>query len=138
MDTRPVWAFDVDGTLVGSIRSDVLRPGAAELLALLEQLGVDVVVWSAGGADHARRMLTAHGLDRHCLAFYSKQGRDAEGRFVVDHLSPAHRPTVFVDDQPDELPRQGRIVAVSQFFGGNRHDRALVDLAREIAHPELS
>ena len=57
-----VWLFDVDGTLVGSVRSDRLRPGAQELLNELDGRGVTCVLWSAGGAAYARRMAQQHGI----------------------------------------------------------------------------
>lgn len=39
-----VWAFDVDGTLIGSIRSGVLRPAGCELLTALAARGVLAVL----------------------------------------------------------------------------------------------
>jgi len=90
-----VWAFDVDGTLIGSIRSDVLRPGAVELLRELAARGATTVIWSAGGAEYARRMAGRHGLDGHAAAFYGKERRGADGTFLIDHFdrSTGRRPS---------------------------------------------
>lgn len=127
-----VWAFDVDGTLVGSIRSDRLRPGAAELLAALRDRDVRCVLWSAGGHDYAVRKARQLGIDHLVVACYSKAGRDANGRYGVDHFDPVHRPDVFVDDVPGDLPLGAVIVAVAQFFGGNTADAELVRLLESL------
>jgi hypothetical protein len=119
------WAFDIDGTLIGSIRSDRLRPGARELLARLSERGVLCVLWSAGGDAYAARKAREHRIQDHVVACYSKTARDAHGRYVVDHFDRAHRPDVFVDDVPGDLPLGATVIAVSQFFGGNAADRGL-------------
>jgi phosphoglycolate phosphatase-like HAD superfamily hydrolase len=120
-----VWAFDLDGTLIGSVRSDRLRPGAGELLWALRHRGATCVLWSAGGVDYAERQAAAHGIDCHFDAVYAKSGRGADGRYRIDHFAADHRPTTFVDDAPHDLPRGARIVAVRQFLGGNHADREL-------------
>lgn len=130
---RPVWAFDVDGTLIGSIRSDRTRPGARELLEELDRRGVVVVVWSAGGEDYARRMASRHGFDDVVAAFYGKDGRGTDGRYLTDHFADEHRPLVFVDDVPDDLPHGARVVRVPQFFGSNNADASLHDVRAELA-----
>ena len=126
------WAFDVDGTLVGSIRSDVLRPGATELLEALSARGVDRVLWSAGGADYARRMAAAHGIDDMFHAFHAKAERGADQRYLIDHLQTRDDALIFVDDSPVDLPRGAEIIRVSQFMGNNPADRALVDLLNRL------
>ena len=131
-DPDAVWVFDVDGTLIGSIRSDRLRPGAAELLETLSQNGTTVVVWSAGGADYARRMLAQFDLERHFCAYYDKNLRGSDGRYLIDHLAPEHRPGTLVDDYPHEVPEVGRVIGVRQFLGGNPADTGLAQ-ALEIA-----
>lgn len=120
-----VWAFDLDGTLIGSIRSDRLRPGAVELLSVLRARGATCVLWSAGGADYARRQASAHGIAEHFDGVYAKSGRSADGRYAIDHFDRAHRPTCFVDDVPGDLPAGAEVVVVGQFFGGNSGDRQL-------------
>lgn len=120
------WVFDVDGTLIGSIRSDRLRPGVEELLGMLVERGVTCVLWSAGGDDYAARKAREHGIHHLVAACYPKGRRDADGRYVVDHFAPSHRPDVFVDDVPGDLPLGATVIAVSQFFGGNTADAALV------------
>lgn len=125
---RATWLFDVDGTLIGSIRSDRLRPGVRELLVALAARDVQCILWSAGGGGYAERKAREHGIAHHFAAFYPKLDRDSGARYLLDHLDAEHRPDVFVDDSPEDLPARGRVVAVSQFFGSNRADRALLDL----------
>jgi hypothetical protein len=128
-----VWAFDVDGTLVGSIRSEILRPGAIELLTELNRRGVRVVLWSAGGDDYARRVAQRHGIDHHFSAFYAKAGRDSFARYTVDHFAEIDRPSVFVDDVPIDLPVGASVVAVQQFMGNNPYDGALAVVLSQLA-----
>ncbi|MET0715016.1 MAG: NIF family HAD-type phosphatase, partial [Mycetocola sp.] len=124
----PVWAFDVDGTLIGSIRSDRTRPGARELLEELDRRGVVVVLWSAGGDEYAQRVAVRHGLDDIVAGFYGKDERGPDGRYLIDHFADDHRPLVFVDDVPGDLPRDACIVGVPQFFGSNTADASLRDV----------
>jgi long-chain acyl-CoA synthetase len=126
------WAFDVDGTLIGSIRSDRLRPGAADLLARLVERGVVVVLWSAGGADYARDMADQHGIGHYFAGFYAKQDRDKHKRYRVDHFAAEHHPQVFVDDSVIDLPVDSCMVEVSQFLGSNDADEALISLAARL------
>lgn len=123
-----VWAFDVDGTLIGSVRSDRLRPGAVALLDALLARGVNPVLWSAGGASYAEQMARLHGIESRFVAFYGKELRGPDGRYVTDHFDADHLPHVFVDDVPIDLPRQARVVAVAQFLGGNDSDGVLTAL----------
>jgi phosphoglycolate phosphatase-like HAD superfamily hydrolase len=125
MKYSAVWAFDVDGTLVGALRSDRLRPGAGRLLAALASRGVTAVLWSAGGSDYAQRMAERHGIDHHFAAFYAKSDRDRSARYVVDHFDADHRPAVYVDDSPADLPLGARVVDVPPFIGNSDADRAL-------------
>ena len=120
-----VWLFDVDGTLIGSIRSGVLRPRVVELFDLLRRNGETIVVWSAGGADYARRKLDRFDLTGHVAGFYDKDRRGRDGRYLVSHLPPHHRPGTCVDDFSGEVPLESRIVRVPQFFGGNSADNGL-------------
>ena len=130
---RPaVWAFDVDGTLVGSIRSEVLRPGARELLQVLRARDVRCVLWSVGGKDYARRVAAQHGIDHFFDGIYAKGDRGVDGRYLVDHFAPGHVPVVFVDDSPIDLPVSARAIAVPQFIGNNPADAALADLRAKL------
>ena len=126
------WAFDVDGTLIGSIRSNRLRPGAAELLAGLVERGVVIVLWSAGGAGYAREMADQHGIGHYFAGFYAKEDRDEHKRYRVDHFAAHHQPTVFVDDSVIDLPLGSRMVELSQFLGSNDADQALIRLAANL------
>lgn len=126
-----VWAFDVDGTLVGSVVPGALRPGARELLAALGDRGARVVAWSAGGADYAREMMVRHGIDGFFDGFYGKESRDADRRWETGHFAAHHVPTLFVDDTPEDLPVGARIVAVAPFIGSNPSDRWFVSILEE-------
>jgi hypothetical protein len=128
-----VWAFDVDGTLIGSVRSDVVRPGAVDVLEELVRRGVTCVLWSAGGAEYARRVAIAHGFDHTIDAYYPKHARDRAKRYTLDHFAPAHRPHVFVDDAPCDVPTDAIVVSVTQFLGGNAADMALRTFHAELA-----
>jgi phosphoglycolate phosphatase-like HAD superfamily hydrolase len=129
--SRPVWVFDVDGTLVGSVMPAVLRPGARELLAALRDRGACAVVWSAGGADYARETMSRHGLEEFFDGFYGKDVRDDDRRWDVGHFAERHEPTLFVDDTPEDLPLGARVVAVAPFIGANPSDRWLVSIVEE-------
>lgn len=131
---HPVWAFDVDGTLIGSIRSDRLRPGARDLLEQLANGGVRCVLWSAGGGDYAERMAHRHDIAMWFGAFHSKRDRGPDGRFPLTDFDPADLPAVFVDDAPAEVPLGAHVIAVPQFLGGNRADRALYDVRARADH----
>jgi long-chain acyl-CoA synthetase len=123
-----VWAFDGDGCLVDALTGRSLRPLARSVLEQLRANEVTVVVWSAGGGDYARRRAEAHGIDHLVHAFYDKDERDADGRYVVTHLAVAHRPDVCVDDQPDELPVHVDSIAVTPYLAHDPHDRGLAPL----------
>jgi phosphoglycolate phosphatase-like HAD superfamily hydrolase len=123
-----VWAFDLDGTLIGSIRNDRLRPGARELLAALAERGVQCVLWSAGGASYVERKAREHGIADAFVAFYDKAERDLDQRYLVGHFAPEHRPDVFVDDSPRDITAVARVIRVPQFMGGNDADRSLLDV----------
>jgi len=103
-----------------------------ELVELLQAAGTTLVVWSAGGADYARRMLAQFDLERHFCAYYDKNLRGSDGRYLIDHLAPEHRPGTLVDDYPHEVPEVGRVIGVRQFLGGNPADTGLAQ-ALEIA-----
>ena len=120
-----VWLFDVDGTLIGSVRSNCLRPGAETLIRTLHEQEKTLVLWSAGGAEYARRMMEQFGLDRFFSAFYAKQERGKDGRYRLDHLLPQHQPDTIVDDYCGDVPVADRVIEVSQFLGSNQHDKGL-------------
>jgi long-chain acyl-CoA synthetase len=129
---RLVWAFDVDGTLVDSLTGTSLRPGALEVLARLREAGAIVLLWSAGGRDHAvsraAELHFAHLID----AVYAKERRGADGRWSTVNLPPQHQPDVFVDDWADEAPATARLVPVSPYIAPNPHDRGLAPLLAEL------
>jgi long-chain acyl-CoA synthetase len=127
-----VWAFDVDGCLVDSLTGTSLRPGALEVLGRLREAGAIVLLWSAGGRDHAVSRATelrfAHLID----AVYAKEQRGADGRWCTVNLPPQHQPDVFVDDWADEAPVAARLIPVPPYIAPNPHDRGLAPLLAEV------
>lgn len=124
MTTARVWVFDVDGTLVDSLTGSSLRPGAEALLRRLREQGHRVLLWSAGGADYARRRAEEQGLAALFDGFHAKVDRDTHGRYLPDFLDGALA-AVFVDDRPEDMPVGAAVVAVSPYLAANPHDRAL-------------
>ena len=90
------------------------------------------MLWSAGGAEYAALMADRHGIAHFFDAFYDKKCRGADGRYLTDHFQPEHRPTLFVDDSPDEMPSGLVVIGVAQFFGSNTADRALWNLVERL------
>ena len=127
-----VWAFDVDGCLVDAISGTSLRPLARPILEQLRAQGSVVVLWSAGGGDYARRRAVDHGIDDLILAFYGKDERGGDCRYLVDHLAVEHRPSVCVDDQPEDLPADVDAVGVSPYLAHNPHDLGLAAVLERI------
>jgi long-chain acyl-CoA synthetase len=121
--------FDVDGCLIDSLTGTSLRPGAAQLLAALHADGLEIRLWSAGGAVYARQKATAHGIQRFFSSFHDKEGRDDNGRYVTDGVLSGTGPVVFVDDHPEDLPHGADVLAVSSYIYTDRHDRGLARVA---------
>lgn len=122
------WVFDVDGCLIDSITGTSLRPLTAELLAAVRTCGISVVLWSAGGRDYVVRRVSQFGLEVDVTGCYGKEQRDADGRWRIDHIRRDHRPVLFVDDRPEELPIGVDVVGVPPYLGVSPHDRALAPL----------
>jgi hypothetical protein len=120
-----IWAFDIDGTVIGAIRSYVLRPGTIEIFQAINASGARVVLWSAGGSEYAERMAANHGIIDHVHGFFEKPDRNGAAHYSVDHIPEPLRPTVFVDDSPGDLPPHWDVIAVDPFMGSNPHDRGL-------------
>ena len=123
--SHEVWVFDLDGCIVDSHTGTSLRPGAIELLEHLRRAGARVVLWSAGGADYARRRADEHRVTSLFDAFHDKDGRDPAGRYLTDHFLAADARVVFVDDRPEDMPEGAEVIAVSPYLGRNPHDRGL-------------
>jgi hypothetical protein len=117
--------FDVDGCLIDLVTGTSLRPLAVELFESLTGQGVDVVLWSAGGAAYAARRASQVGIDTLVAACHGKTERDPDGRWRIDHLLERHRPAVFVDDQPEDLPGHLVVLGVSPYIAHSPHDRGL-------------
>ena len=130
--SAPVWALDVDGCLVDSLTGTSLRPGALETLRVLRAHGVTVLLWSAGGRDHAVSRATELGFAHLIDAVYAKEIRGPDGRWSTANLPREHQPDVFVDDWPDEAPATARLVGVSPYIAPNPHDRGLAPLLAEL------
>jgi phosphoglycolate phosphatase-like HAD superfamily hydrolase len=133
-----VWVFDVDGCLIDSLTGTSLRPGATELLTLLDRRGARLVLWSAGGGDYARLRAEAHGIDELFDLFAAKDTRDSDGRYRADHLIGGAARVVFVDDRPEDMPVGSAVVAVSPYLAPHPHDRGLDRVRREATRPDRS
>jgi hypothetical protein len=130
--TTEVWAFDVDGCLVDALTGASLRPLARSVLERLRAADATVVLWSAGGGEYARRRAETHGIDDLVHAFYDKDERGSDGRYVVTHLAVAHRPDVCVDDQPEDVPTHVESIAVTRYLAHDPHDRGLAPLLERV------
>jgi long-chain acyl-CoA synthetase len=128
-----VWALDVDGCIVDLLGGTSLRPHARDLLVTLRSTGATVVLWSAGGADHARSRAEVTGITDLIDGFYGKPDRGLDGRWTVDHMPLSHRPTVCVDDSPGDLPTHVRVVAVRPYIAPTSHDDELLTVIADAA-----
>jgi hypothetical protein len=122
------WVFDVDGCLVDSLTGTSLRPLARQLL---EHLGRTsrVLLWSAGGGAYAKERAEQFRMDSHVSGYFSKEGRDRDGCYGIAHLSVDPGRTVFVDDRPEDLARDLRVITVSPYLSDDPHDRGLEGIA---------
>jgi phosphoglycolate phosphatase-like HAD superfamily hydrolase len=130
--TGEIWAFDVDGCLIDSVTGASLRPLARDVLETLHARGVTLVLWSAGGGAYARRRAEEHGIHDLVHAYYDKDARSADGRYVTSHLDDAHQPAVCVDDQPEEMPVHVEVVGVVSYLAPDPHDRGLAELLARV------
>jgi long-chain acyl-CoA synthetase len=127
--TPDCWVFDVDGCLVDSLTGTSLRPGARELLHSL--LGrARVLLWSAGGDTYAQARATQFQMEHLVSAYFSKEGRDAQGCYLTTHLPLGPGRVVFVDDRPEDLASELEVIAVSPYLSDDPHDRGLQAVAR--------
>lgn len=127
---RAAWVFDVDGCLIDLISGSSLRPLVTEVFDALRENGIDIVVWSAGGGDYARRRAATLGFEAQVVAFHSKSERDANGCWCSATIDAAHRPVMFVDDRPDELSPARSVMGVRPYIASSRHDRGLEEVLR--------
>lgn len=121
---RAVWAFDLDGCLVGAVLATSLRPLARELLERLREDGTTVVIWSAGGGAYAHRIAETVGIAELVDGYYAK-ARGSDGKWALEVFPPEHRPAVCVDDEPASVPSTVQTIAVSPYLGSHPHDRGL-------------
>jgi long-chain acyl-CoA synthetase len=127
------WVFDVDGCLIDSLTGTSLRPGARELLDSLAGRA-RVLLWSAGGDAYARSRAEQFQMDHLVNGYFSKVGRDAEGRYLTTHLPLGPGRVVFVDDRPEDLAEELEVIAVSPYLSDDPHDRGLRAVARRPGH----
>ncbi len=131
------WVFDVDGCLVDSLSGTSLRPGAKEILDSLAG-HTRVLLWSAGGDAYAQARARQFQVDHLVNGFFSKEQRDARGRYVTTHLPVGPGSVVFVDDRPEDLAEDLEVLAVSPYLAEDAHDRGLEKVARRAGLPPLS
>ncbi|MFI5040579.1 MAG: HAD family hydrolase [Acidimicrobiales bacterium] len=122
---RDIWLFDVDGTLVDSFDAEHLRPLVVDLFTEIRAAGAAIAVWSAGGAEHARRVIDRHGLAAHVERCHDKPP-GVDGRWVLHPWMCLERTRVIcVDDQPERLPAVHHVIGVFPYLRPDAHDRAL-------------
>jgi long-chain acyl-CoA synthetase len=124
MSASPTWAFDLDGCLVGTLAPDDLRPLARELLESVRSAGATLVVWSAGGAEYARRIAARTDIAHLVDGFYDKR-RGIDGKWTLEVFPRDLVPIVCVDDDPEGVPEGIRVLAVTPYLGRRPHDRGL-------------
>jgi long-chain acyl-CoA synthetase len=120
-----VWVFDVDGCLIDSLTGTSLRPGTLDLLHHLRSRACTVLLWSAGGADYARRRAAEQGVEDLFDGFHTKSRRDSKGRYIPDEFLVSTAAAVFVDDRPEDMPDGAEVIGVSPYLVHNPHDRGL-------------
>jgi phosphoglycolate phosphatase-like HAD superfamily hydrolase len=113
---------------VDSLSGASLRPYARELLSALHRAGATLVLWSAGGSEHATDIAGRHGFTDLLDGVYAKLGRNDAGCLLTTHLPERHRPTVVVDDRPEDAPAGARVWAVLPYMAADDLDRGLVPL----------
>lgn len=123
--TGGAWLFDVDGSLVDSLTGTSLRPLAREVLVAVAAAGRDVLVWSAGGGDYARRVVDRHALGGLVRGFFDKERRGGDGRWPLP-ASLGDVRVVCVDDRPEEVPVSAELIAVPPYLAPDPHDRGLL------------
>jgi long-chain acyl-CoA synthetase len=127
-----VWLFDLDGCLVDSLTASHVRPHAKRLLDALIADGVEVRIWSAGGADYAREVASRVGLADRVTSFHDKV-RLPTGHWQLPDLAQPVR-LVCVDDQPEGVPPEVHTIAVHPYIGEHRHDRTFARLLDRLPH----
>jgi len=132
------WIFDVDGCVVDSLLGTSLRPGAREILEHLHAHRIDVIWWSAGGADYAEKRAARFDVDHLVGRFAAKDERDENGRYDTVHLDIALVDVVFVDDRPEDMPVGAAVVAVPPYLIENHRDRGLKRAAELAGLPDKS
>jgi long-chain acyl-CoA synthetase len=128
------WVFDVDGRLVDSLTGTSLRPGTRELLDSLAGRA-RVLLWSAGGDTYARARAEQFQVDHLVNGYFSKVGRNAEGRYLTTNLPLGPGRVIFVDDRPEDLDDRLDVIAVSPYLSDDPHDRGLRAVARRAGLP---
>jgi long-chain acyl-CoA synthetase len=127
---RVVWWFDVDGCLVDALTGASLRPGAVEVLSGVRRDAAAVLLWSAGGADYARRRAEEHGIAEMFDGFFAKDERDDAGRYVPPPFGDGI--AVFVDDQPEDMPHGAQVIGVHPYLAADPHDTGLAGVLSRV------
>jgi hypothetical protein len=132
-EVHDTWLFDVDGCIIDSMSGRWLRPFAREALEAVKLSGYRVVLWSAGGADHAIEVaarLNLHDVIDDC---FDKAIRGPDRRWLVDHLHSFYRPTVCVDDRPEEVPAHLEVISVFPYITHEPRDKALLAVMEHLS-----
>jgi NLI interacting factor-like phosphatase len=112
--------FDVDGTLSdGRIwRKATARPGVRDLLDTLAMLGFQLVVWSSGGEEYARRVAEALGLHGAVWRYAAKPSYPMNEEAALAAIG--RRPALQVDDDHTERVADWPFMEWPRFEGPHR------------------
>lgn len=123
----------MDACLIDALTGSSLRPGTVEILSTLRAKCNRLLLWSAGGADYARRRAEQHGIASFFAECLGKDRRDSEGYYEISHLGAPDSLLIFVDDQPGDIPPKARRVPVAPYLRPDDGDHALKELGAYIA-----
>jgi hypothetical protein len=90
------------------------------------------------GGDYARERALQHGVAHLVDATYGKQTRAEDGRWSLTDFADVHRPSVLVDDRPEDAPHDLEIIAVSPYIAPDVHDRGLHRVMTSVPDPDVA
>lgn len=123
----------MDGTIIDAMSGSVLRPLVRETFTAVHKLGEAVVLWSAGGAEYARRKANERGVDQLVTDYFSKTTRTDDGRFDASAITAVYDVVCFVDDLPTDAPSSHELIRVNPYLGSSPHDSGLAVVLRRVA-----
>lgn len=111
--------MDVDGT-VSCGRSAPrcrARPGMGVTIELLDALGYELAMWSAGGAQHAWAVAQHCGYAEHVHRFYGKPDGPMSPENALCVIGETVRPVLQVDDELTERVGDWPFFLIEGWYG---------------------